>query len=671
MPDDLKKTAKTNNLVFVLFVLFTIIFLLFGNIRKSFVNLHQTDSHSDTTYNSSHCPIRGDKWIVITTIHYPTQAIYKFLNLTTPWNLIIIADRKTPTHWLKHLNSHNTSRLLFLSLQQQQQHSLHFRILQFLPQGSYARKNLGYLIAIQCGAQIIFESDDDNLLENNDIYLLPKLLQPKHLPWFAFHRQRSLFVNIYASFGHPHIWPRGFPIDQLRNLTEDGWHSLRQNQQNITHAYIQQYLADLDPDVDAIYRLAHPMTIGRVQFDRDQPPIALESFTFSPYNTQNTVTYYEAFWGLYLPVTTTFRVCDIWRGYWVQRLLWDIGGHLIFGRSTVQQIRNSHSYIEDMDDEYQLYHQSASFVRFLASWSSSNPSLVGRIRELARAISQGGFWKWKEVEIIDAWLDDLRSVGYKFPSIVASSPSAVAAPPPPPPSSSSPRPAPKEKRAAVCVTGIAECVHEGWIPTYNILRNRLQGEIDTFLFLSSSHASNSVPSYVRLKQIRSYSNVTATILYEDRIIDPRIPPNCKTFYYPSMNKSHEVSYHQQLWALAECYDFVKQYEQKMNIRYELLIRARPDSRLANISTQLSIPNKSTVLIPNEHHYGGYNDRFAIGSISIMEKYMRRWHVLKTCQVKNLHAETFLKILSNQQGIHIQPDYSLSYQEELHGRDRCH
>ncbi|CAF4848597.1 unnamed protein product, partial [Rotaria sp. Silwood2] len=53
-------------------------------------------------------------------------------------------------------------------------------------------------------------------------------------------------------FGHPNIWPRGFPIDELRNVTEDGWHSVRRNLENNTHAYIQQYLADLDPDVDAI-----------------------------------------------------------------------------------------------------------------------------------------------------------------------------------------------------------------------------------------------------------------------------------------------------------------------------------------------------------------------------------------------------------------------------------
>ena len=213
----------------------------FGSETLSFWN--------DRTLHTFECPIRGDKWIVVTTIFYPTPAIYKFLNLTTEWNLIVIGDRKTPKDWLEHLTI-KSSRLLFLSLEQQT--SLPFRILQYLPEGSYARKNLGYLIAIKCGAQIIFESDDDNLLETNDIYLLPKIVQPKHVPWIAFHRQRSPFINIYGSFGHPSIWPRGFPLDQIRNVTEDGWHSVRQNLQNNTYAYIQQYLADLDPDVDAI-----------------------------------------------------------------------------------------------------------------------------------------------------------------------------------------------------------------------------------------------------------------------------------------------------------------------------------------------------------------------------------------------------------------------------------
>jgi hypothetical protein len=32
---------------------------------------------------------------------------------------------------------------------------------------------------------------------------------------------------------------------------------------------------------------------------------------------------------MYIPITTTFRVCDIWRGYWAQRLLWEVRSTLV------------------------------------------------------------------------------------------------------------------------------------------------------------------------------------------------------------------------------------------------------------------------------------------------------------------------------------------------------
>lgn len=40
----------------------------------------------------------------------------------------------------------------------------------------------------------------------------------------------------------------------------------------------------------------------------------------TPFNSQNTLFAAGALWGLLLPVTVTQRVCDIWRGYWVQVL---------------------------------------------------------------------------------------------------------------------------------------------------------------------------------------------------------------------------------------------------------------------------------------------------------------------------------------------------------------
>ena len=71
-----------------------------------------------------------------------------------------------------------------------------------------------------------------------------------------------------------------------------------------------QGLANLDPDVDAIYRLTQSLD---VHFKAEQPAVALPRSVVCPWNSQNTLFAQDALWGLLIPVTTTFRVCDIWR----------------------------------------------------------------------------------------------------------------------------------------------------------------------------------------------------------------------------------------------------------------------------------------------------------------------------------------------------------------------
>lgn len=75
---------------------------------------------------------------------------------------------------------------------------------------------------------------------------------------------------------------------------------------------IPQGLANLDPDVDAIYRLTQPLN---VQFKTNLPAVVLPEGTMCPWNSQNTLFARDALWGLLIPITTTFRVCDIWRRY--------------------------------------------------------------------------------------------------------------------------------------------------------------------------------------------------------------------------------------------------------------------------------------------------------------------------------------------------------------------
>ena len=75
----------------------------------------------------------------------------------------------------------------------------------------------------------------------------------------------------------------------------------------------------------------------------------------SPYNSQNTLFTYEAFWSLYLPQSVTFGLTDIWRSYWAQRLMWLLNGTVTFNGPNAYHLRNSHSYLNDYYEEKEMY----------------------------------------------------------------------------------------------------------------------------------------------------------------------------------------------------------------------------------------------------------------------------------------------------------------------------
>ena len=137
-----------------------------------------------------------------------------------------------------------------------------------------------------------------------------------------------------------------------------------------------------------------------------------------PCCSQNTLFLQDALWGLLIPVSTAFRVCDIWRGYWSQRLLWDIGGLLAFATATVEQHRNVHNILLDFFDEADLYDKAGKLVDFLAAWQSTAATVPQRMVELADAMAAAEFWGMQDVALMKAWVTDLDAAGYKFPSVI-------------------------------------------------------------------------------------------------------------------------------------------------------------------------------------------------------------------------------------------------------------
>ena len=88
------------------------------------------------------------------------------------------------------------------------------------------------------------------------------------------------------------------------------------------------------PDLDAGLRLTlDPNT--SVTFDPTAPPVLLPEGVMGPVNSHNTLFHYSALWSVVLPVS---EKCDVWRGYWAQRLLWEIGGHLAYLPATAYRV---------------------------------------------------------------------------------------------------------------------------------------------------------------------------------------------------------------------------------------------------------------------------------------------------------------------------------------------
>ncbi|XP_044178096.1 probable glycosyltransferase STELLO1 [Acropora millepora] len=340
-----------------------------------------------------------DKWIVVTTISSPTEDVKK-LAAMDGWKVVVVGDTKTPADW-SHPNC------VFLSVEKQRK--LGYRIHDLLPYKIYGRKNMGYLYAIQHGAKIIYETDDDNSPTSGEI-----TFHQKEKGDFYVYKTDSVVVNPYEHFGQSTIWPRGYPLDYIADPPLHKFVKCTD-----VEAAVQQGTVNGDPDVDAIYRLTRKDKDVdlKVEFDAKAPAVVLPRNTLVPYNAQNTLHLHKAMWGLLLPVTVTFRVTDIWRGYWAQRLMWDLGLQMSYFPPNAIQFRNAHNYLSDFMEEHELYHDATRLVKFLVEWKPKKDDFLSRALELSVEMAQQGFYGMHDATLTQAWLEDLVSIGYEIPSI--------------------------------------------------------------------------------------------------------------------------------------------------------------------------------------------------------------------------------------------------------------
>jgi len=326
--------------------------------------------------------------IVVTSIAAPNKPLRTLAQGCTQrgYEFIVIGDQASPTDF-------KLDGCDFYSLERQEQ--LDSRFARLCPTRHYARKNIGYLLAIRNGTDVIIETDDDNI--------------PYEQFWSARTRVRPVqvvkdggWVNIYRYFSKANIWPRGFPLEHIKDDVPD----LARLEQAQADCPIQQHLADGNPDVDAVYRLAMPLP----QRFSKETQVALGPGSWCPFNSQNTTWFAQAFALLYLPAYCSFRMTDIWRSFVAQRIAHINGWSILFGGPTMKQERNWHDLLKDFEDEVPGYLHNSRIRDALESLSlkAGEENISENILCCYEKLVSMSLVGPEELKLLAAWLEDLK-----------------------------------------------------------------------------------------------------------------------------------------------------------------------------------------------------------------------------------------------------------------------
>jgi len=328
--------------------------------------------------------------VVVTSIAGPNEALRKLAAGCTDRGhyFTVIGDAASPADF-------SLDGCDFYSLERQKQTGLEFA--QNCPTKHYARKNIGYLLAIKNGSTVIIETDDDNIPLDN---FRQQRKRTQNVPII----ESAGWVNAYKYFTDANIWPRGFALEHLADDTPD-FDSLPKKQADCP---IQQGLADDNPDVDAIYRLTLPLP-QKFRFDRR---VALGAGSICPFNSQNTTWFADAFELLYLPAYCSFRMTDIWRSFIAQKIAALNGWAVLFHEPTMFQQRNVHNLLKDFEDEIPGYLNNTKICASLDQLplKPGLEKIPDNLKLCYEKLIEMKLVGTKELPLLENWLYDLAQI---------------------------------------------------------------------------------------------------------------------------------------------------------------------------------------------------------------------------------------------------------------------
>jgi hypothetical protein len=269
--------------------------------------------------------------------------------------VIVVPDRKTPGTAFTVCSSLNKIGLKVRcpSIEEQEAFLRSVGLApHMIPYDSDNRRNVGFLMALASGADLLISIDDDNYCIDKTDYFAEHAVVCTEPAEHTSVESATGFLNIcdLLEFDKPIlIYPRGFPYfarhkEECPKMT-----------QQKTVVQMNAGLWALDPDIDSISWL---VAMPHAQSFKGKS-LLLARNTWTAINTQNTAlsrdvipSYYFIKMRHAIAGVPIDRYGDIFSGYFAQACVKHLGGSVRVGTPVAAHKRNRHNYLTDATNEW-------------------------------------------------------------------------------------------------------------------------------------------------------------------------------------------------------------------------------------------------------------------------------------------------------------------------------
>ena len=366
--------------------------------------------------------------IVTTTVNIPTflekyiQSFKCYSNIEK-LAFIIIGDLKSPhekiVNYLKKLNTDITIEYWDIKLQKEWiQKTFNSELVEqvnfAIPYNSIRRRNLGYLIALEWGAEVIISIDDDNYPTNSS-WLYEHLSILNCVDTLPTVSSRNKVVNPchILKFNYPdvHIYSRGYPFSELFLDTFD----VHVEGGKRTALNIGLWIGS--PDVDAYTNISYPnlKSLGIKEDHNDRYALAQDNYM--PVNTQNTAfireltpAFYDVLMDTRIHGMRIDRYDDIWAGLFALKLIHSLNYRVTFGIPLSDHRRNIHDLIADFKSELLGMSLNNKLFKIIMELDIQAKDFISGYLELADALQVNVIRHFTDNEVLKYFLKVIKAM---------------------------------------------------------------------------------------------------------------------------------------------------------------------------------------------------------------------------------------------------------------------